>query len=133
MRVMSLLMIAVLMAGCTPSLQYRNGQGFYSEKFAKSQIAPAVSAGKAKNLGRFSVTKGSCGLFSQDATDQTIIIPAIQEGLKQLGGNVAENVVANESGVDVLLGILVIPSVLACANWTVSGEALLVDESVLKP
>lgn len=120
-----------LLSGCIPSLQYRMGQGFYSEKFAKAQVQAAANAGKVKNLGRFSVDSSGCGLYSQDAADAAVVIPPVQAKLKEMGGNAADNIVANEHGIDFLLGLLVLPGILGCSNWTVSGEALLVDEGIL--
>ena len=119
---------ASLLSGCVPSLQYRLGQGFYSDIYAKTQVQAAANAGKVKNLGHFSVDAGGCGNYSQDAADKNIVIPAIKSKLKEMGANVADNVVANEQAVkDFFLGFLIIPGLLACSNWTISGEALLVE------
>jgi hypothetical protein len=120
-----------LVTACAPSLSYRLGQGYYSETFAKTQVQAAANAGKVKHLGRFSVDAGGCGNYSQDATDENIVFPAIKSKLKELGANVADNVVANEQWYDFLLGLLVIPGLMACSNWTISGEALLVDQSTM--
>ena len=119
----------VSLTACAPSLQYRLGQGFYSETHAKTQVQAAANAGKVKNLGRFSVDAGGCGNYSQDATDQNIVIPAIKSKLREMGANVADNVVANERWFDFFLGLFILPGVLACSNWTISGEALLVEEN----
>jgi len=120
-----------LLTACTPSLQYRLGQGFYSDTYAKTQVQAAANAGKVKNLGHFSVDAGGCGNYSQDAADQNIVIPAIKSKLQEMGANVADNVVANERWFDFLLGLLIIPAVLACSNWTISGEALLIQENAM--
>jgi hypothetical protein len=122
---------AFSMTACAPSLSYRLGQGFYSETFAKTQVQSAANAGKVKNLGRFSVKAGGCGNYSQDMADENIVIPAIKSKLKELGANVADNVVANEEWYDFLLGLLIIPALMACSNWTISGEALLVEQSTM--
>jgi len=117
-----------MISACVPSLQYRLGQGFYSDAFAKTQVQAAASAGKVKNLGRFSIDYFGCFNYSQDLTDQNVVIPAIQEKLKELGANVADNVVANQpwyAFVDVFL----FP--LACIHYTVSGEALLVEKGAM--
>jgi hypothetical protein len=123
---------AVTSNACVPSFQYRLGQGFYSANLAKTQVQAAANAGKVRNLGRFSVTAGACGNYSQDMTDRHIIFPAIQEKLKEMGANVADNVVANEKWYDFLLGLLIIPALLACSNWEISGEALRVEEGAMK-
>lgn len=48
-----------------------------------------------------------------------------------MGANVADNVVANERWFDFVLGLFIIPALLACSNWTISGEALLVQENAM--
>jgi hypothetical protein len=119
---------AFMVAACVPSLHYRLGQGFYSEEFAKMQVQAAAAAGKVKNLGRFSTDYFACFNYSQDQTDRNVIIPAIQEKLRDLKANVADNVVANQpwwSFVDIVL----FP--FACIHYTVSGEALFVEKSAL--
>ncbi len=123
--------VTLLLTACAPSLQYRIGQGFYSDTFAKAQMQAAANAGKVKNLGRFSVEGGGCFLYSQDTADREVVIPAIQEKLKEMGANVADSVVANEQGYDFLLGLLIIPGFLGCSNWTISGEALLVEQTAM--
>ena len=124
-------LFAVALNACVPSLQYRLGQGFYSENLAKTQVQAAANSGKLKNLGRFSVTAGACLNYSQDMTDRNIIFPAIQQKLKEMGANVADNVVANEKWYDFVLGLLIIPGLLACSNWEISGEALRVEEGAM--
>lgn len=125
------ILCAFTMSACVPSLQYRLGQGFYSETFAKTQVQAVANAGKLKNLGRFSVEAGGCFNYSQDLADRNIVIPAIKKKLKEMGANVADNVVANEMWYDFLLGLLIIPGILGCSNWTISGEALLVEQTDL--
>lgn len=122
---------AFSMTSCAPSLSYRLGQGFYSETFAKTQVQAAANAGKVKNMGRFSVETGGCGNYSQDMVDQNLVIPAIKGKLKELGANVADNVVANEPWYDFVLGLVIIPALMACTNWIISGEALLVEQSTM--
>ena len=56
---------------------------------------------------------------------------AIQQKLKEMGANVADSVVANEKWYDLLLGLLIIPGLLACSNWEISGEALRVEEGAM--
>ena len=129
-RLITLIMIITMLTACAPSLQYRLGQGFYSDSYAKTQVQAAAISGKVKNLGHFSVDAGGCGNYSQDMTDRNIIVPAIKGKLNEMGANVADNVVANERWYDFLLGFLIIPGLAACSNWTISGEALLVEEGV---
>ena len=63
--------------------------------------------------------------------DRNIVFPAIQRKLKELGANVADNVVANEQWYDFLLGLLIVPGLLACSNWTISGDALRVEPNAM--
>lgn len=46
--------------------------------------------------------------------------------------NVADNVVANEKGYDILLGLLIIPGFAGCSNWTISGDAFVVEKTTLR-
>ncbi len=119
---------ALMMSGCVPSLQYRLGQGFYSADFAKTQVQAAAAAGKVKNLGRFSTDHFGCFNYSQDPTDQNVVIPAIQEKLRELKANVADNVVANQPWYT-FVDIFLFP--LACIHYTVSGEALFVEKGAM--
>jgi len=113
-------------------LQYRIGQGFYSDSYAKTQVQAAANAGKVKNLGHFSTDAGSCFNFSQDMTDQNVVIPAIKEKLQEMGANVADNVTVNERTVlDFFLGLLIIPGFIGCGNFTISGEALLIQDAAM--
>jgi len=115
-------------SACIPSLQYRLGQGFYSDAFAKMQVQAAAAAGKVKNLGRFAIDYFGCFNYSQDLTDRHVVIPAIQEKLKELGANVADNVVANMPWY-AIVDVFLFP--FACIHYTVSGEALLVEKSAV--
>lgn len=128
MKSAAILLMAILMLACVPSLNYRLGQGYYSDTFARVQVQAAANAGHIKNLGRFSEDAGGCGLYSQDIADRDVVIPTVQKKLKEMGGNAADNVVANEKGYDFLLGLLIIPTLAGCSNWTISGEALLVEQ-----
>ncbi len=119
-----LLTTATLATGCVPSLSYRLGQGFYSDEFSKQQVQAAANVGQVQNLGRFEVQKGACFNFSQDQADHNIIFPAIQEALQQREGNVADQITANEQWYDVPMGMLIVPGLIGCSNWTVSGDVL---------
>jgi len=124
MLVLSLL----LLNGCLPSLQYRLGQGFYSDTHAKTQVMAAANAGRLKNLGRFSVDSTACGNWTQDLTDQNIVVPAIRQVLREKGGNAADNIVANQPFSAIFVTLLGFPA--ACTKWTISGEALRVEKTV---
>jgi len=126
--VLALVGCALTVGACAPSLSYRLGQGFYSDRYARAQVRAAADTGRLRNLGRFSTTAGGCGHYSEDSADRNIVIPAVQAKLKELGANVADRVVANEAWYDSLLDALTVPTLLGCSYWTVSGEALLVEE-----
>jgi len=119
-------MAAISASACTPSFAYRNGQGFYSDQFAKEQVQAAANNGKVQNLGRFEVVKGACFNFTQDQNDHNIIFPAVEEALQEKEGNAADQITANEQWYDFALGLLIVPGFLGCSNWTVSGNALRV-------
>ena len=117
---------AMLASACTPSFAYRNGQGFYSDQYAKQQVQAAANAGQVDNLGRFEVVKGACFNFTQDQNDHNIIFPAVQEALQEKEGNAADQITANEEWYDFPMGLLILPGFLGCSNWTVSGDVLRV-------
>ncbi len=125
----TVVLIFTCLSSCAPSLQYRLGQGYYSDEYAKTQTQALANKGQVKNLGRFSVTKGGCFNYSQDMTDRNIIHPAIRSKLRQMNANVADNVVANEKWYDFVLGLFILPGLFACSNWEISGEALLVEDN----
>ena len=121
-----LLLCLALLNGCVPSLQYRLGQGFYSDTHAKAQVMAAANAGGLKNLGRFSIDYTARMNWTQDMTDQNIVIAAIRQRLRQMGGNVADNIVANQPFSAIFVSLVGWPA--ACSEWTISGEALLVEQ-----
>jgi hypothetical protein len=90
---------------------------------------PAASARKVKYVGKFSIDSFGCFNYSQDQTDRNIVIPAIEVKLKELGANVADNIVANAPWY-AFIDIFLFPFV--CMHYTVSGEALLVEMSAVK-
>ena len=119
-------LVATMTSACTPSFAYRNGQGFFSDQYARQQVQAAANAGQVENLGRFEVVKGACFNFTQDQNDHNIIFPAVQEALQEKEGNAADQITANEEWYDVPMGLLIIPGFLGCSNWTVSGDVLRV-------
>ena len=123
-----LLLCLVLLNGCMPSLQYRLGHGFYSDTYAKTQVMAAANAGRLKNLGRFSEDPTACWNWTQDMTDQNIVIPAIRLVLREQSGNAADNIVANQPFSAIFVTLFGFPA--ACTKWTISGEALRVEKKV---
>lgn len=134
-KIIILLSTVMFLNACIPSMEYRSGQGFYSEnnQLTKYKFNSLLEKGNAQDLGYFSVANGGCGFYSSDAADNGVVIPAVQEKLKLLGGNVANNIKAKESfGIDFLLGFFIVPAFLACSNYTVSGNAFSVTTDNLK-
>jgi hypothetical protein len=91
------------------------------------QVLAAANSGRLTNLGRFSIDYIACMNWTQDMTDKNIVIPAIRQKLRQLGGNAADNIVANQPFTAVFVVMFGFP--LACTEWTISGEALRVEQT----
>lgn len=127
--VLALATCCLVVGGCAPSLSYRLGQGFYSDSYKKSDVQAAASVGRLRNLGPFATTAGGCGNYSEESADRKIIIPAVQAKLRELGANVADRVVAKEAWYDSFMDFLTVPTLLGCSYWTISGQALLVEDS----
>jgi hypothetical protein len=123
--------VLALLSGCTPSMSYMNGQGFYSPKYTKTQVMGLAAQNQVENLGHFSVTKGGCFLFSRDTADERIVIPAVQDALKKAGGNAADSIATSERWYDFFLGILILPGFAGCSNWTIAGDAMLVGDEAI--
>lgn len=121
----SLFICMLLLVGCTPSIEYQRGQGFFSEDFASLQAQAAAKAGARKDLGPFSESAGACWLYFNDSVDQHIVIPTVKAKLKEMGGNVAENILIQENDSTFWLNFLILPILAACGTWNVSGEAFL--------
>jgi hypothetical protein len=58
--------------------------------------------------------------------DQKIVIPTVKAKLKEMGGNVAENILIQEDDSTFWLNVLILPVLAACGTWNVSGEAFLI-------
>ncbi|MDP1614994.1 MAG: hypothetical protein Q8L68_04280 [Methylococcales bacterium] len=127
-KIIPSLLVFLQLTGCAvPSTQYLMGQGFYSDKWSKTQVTALANQGKVENMGKFEVSNGACFNTSQSATDKSVVIPAIQQQLKQRGADVADNVSANERWLmDFALGLLIIPGFIGCSNWNINGDALKV-------
>ncbi len=119
--------MAVMVSGCAPSLQYRLGEGFYSQDLSEAQVQAAANQGRVEKVGMFSETRGGCFHYQQGAVDQAVVIPAVKRGLERSRANVATKITANEKWYDFLLGLFIIPAYLGCSNWEISGNALRVD------
>lgn len=115
------------LVACGPSGIYREGRGFYSEQFSPGLVRSAAKAGKVTSLGRFSFEASSCGNYSADRADRNLVMTTLQEQLPHLGANAAQRVRATESMSSWLFTFITFP--MGCSDWTVSGEALLVDPS----
>jgi len=122
----SMMLCLVLLTGCMPSLQYRMGPGFYSETYAKAQVMAAANTGRLRNLGRFSEDSTACWNWSQDMTDENVVVPAVRRVLNAKRGNAADNIVANQPFTAFFVSL--VGFYAACTEWTISGEALRVEE-----
>jgi hypothetical protein len=127
----SLTLVLSLITGCTPSMQYQLGEGFYSDTLSKAQVDEAVMAGRVERLGRFSVSTGGCFNFNftSEGTDRALIIPAVREKLQELHANAADKVGVRErfeSWWDLLASFLLVPGLLGCSAYTITGDALSV-------
>ena len=119
--------LAVMVSGCAPSLQYRIGEGFYSKDLSEAEVQAAANQGRVEKLGTFSEEIGDCFNYQQGSTDRNIVIPAVKRGLEKSQGNVATKITANEKWYDFLLGLFIIPAYMGCSNWEVSGNILKVE------
>jgi hypothetical protein len=117
------------LSACTPSTQYMSGQGFYAENLTQQQVNILTNTDNVKELGQFSISNGGCGYYSTEAADNGLVVPAVKEKLIFLGGNAANYILTKEKWYDGFLGVFIIPGLLACSNWTISGNALLVNDS----
>ncbi len=120
--------MAVMVSGCMPSVQYRSGQGFYAEDgLSETQVQFAVSEGRAEQVGTFSETRGGCFNYSQDAVDEDVVIPSVKQGLQKNRANVATKISADQKWYDYPLYLFLLAHYWGCSNWEISGNALKVD------
>jgi hypothetical protein len=83
--------------------------------------------GPIKVVGSFDTDAGGCGSYSAAAIDEKIIRPAIQAELKRRGAVAAADVSVHEKWYDVPLTLLLVPAILGCSNWTITGQAVAAD------
>lgn len=133
LRLLSILSVLGLagLAACAPSESYRLGQGFYSEQFTQEQVQASAKAGKVSAVGKFSFEANSCGNYSTGLADRHLVHDTLREKLPELGANAAEHVGATERFGYMVLSLILLP--MGCSDWTVSGQALLVDVPALPP
>ncbi|MEW6545069.1 MAG: hypothetical protein AB1411_15855 [Nitrospirota bacterium] len=125
-RLLILFLLAPLVsAACSPSLAYREGHGFYSEQLTQAQVEQAIQAGTVTKAGRITIESSDCGLYSERAADEALIVVPLKEKLREMGANAATHVSATERPVFILLSFITLP--MGCADWTIRGEAWLVD------
>jgi hypothetical protein len=113
------------LAACAPSQPYRLGQGFYSEDFSPAQVRSAMKAGKVTPVQTFSFEASSCGNYTTGLADEHLVHDTLRHELPKIGANAAEQVTATEPLGNFLISLLVLP--MGCSDWTISGQALLVD------
>ncbi|MDD2318786.1 MAG: hypothetical protein PHO83_01920 [Geobacteraceae bacterium] len=126
-RFVAAVLVVTTITACAPSMPYMLGNGFYSESYSKAQMQAAANNGKVKFLGKFTEDGTACGNYVQEATDNNLVLPVVKSQLASLGGNAADNIVAKWNFADFMLGITLLPAILGCRSYTISGEALLVQ------
>jgi len=114
-----------LLAACAPSQPYRLGQGFYSEDFSHAQVRAAMKAGKVTPIKAFSFEASSCGNYTTGLADERLVYDTLGHELPKMGANAAEQVTATEPLGNLFMSFITIP--MGCSDWTISGQALLVD------
>lgn len=118
--------ILLFMSGCLSPFPQELSPGFYSDRLRKEQVPVALRSGDVTPMGRFSTVTGGCFQYQQASLERNIIIPALQNELQTRGANVADNVLATEPWYSQTLHLLVLPTLMGCSLWEVSGEALRV-------
>ncbi len=125
--------VSWLAGGCAPSAPFKIGKGFYSEKHAQSQVNQADSDNRAEKIASFKTEAYGCGDYSAEKIDANIMNPAIREELKRLDADAAANVKAEENIYSLINELLVLPALLGCTNWDVTGDALRISEPAPVP
>ncbi|HOV90918.1 MAG TPA: hypothetical protein PKW07_09440 [Syntrophorhabdaceae bacterium] len=118
------LLIVFLLTACGPATQ----NGFYSDKFTQQQVIEQAKKGNVQKVGSFYIEPSGCGFYKGESITQNILIPSIQEQLKQMNANAAENILIKEQWYDIPLGIFILPAAMGCSNWIINGDALVVKE-----
>lgn len=123
--VVSFSLLAGFLTACSPSQSYRQGQGFYSEDYPHAEVQAATKAGKATRIKTFSFEASSCGNYSTGLADEHLVYDTLRQELPKMGANAAERVTATEPMGNMLFSFVLTP--MGCSDWTISGDALLVD------
>ena len=124
-RIHAAAFLVFALAACGPSQIYRDGRGFYSEEFSPGLVRTAAKAGKVTTLGPFSFEATSCGNYSRGLADQHLVVDTLRQKIPTLGANAAQKIRATEDLGSFFFSLLLSP--MGCSDWTISGEALLVD------
>ncbi len=111
-----IILVAVIVSGCRPTIEYR-----------LPETLPA--GGPFRPMGTFTIQAGGCGSYTIDGANEDIIQPALRDRLAELHAVTADHVEAKEHWVDIPLGLLIVPALLGCSNWVVTGEALAAERS----
>ncbi|MGH7815015.1 MAG: hypothetical protein ACREQI_13575 [Candidatus Binataceae bacterium] len=121
---------ALIFSACSPSAEYRYGDGFYSAQFSRQQVLDLQARGKVKKLAQFSTVTRSCLNYSAATTDRSMVIPAAQQGLRRWGGNAAGQISAREDPYDLAVSILLVP--VGIVRLALAYRSLEVSEDVLQ-
>lgn len=122
--VIAICLIIFALSACAPATQ----NGFYSDKFTQQQVVEFAQKGKVKKLGSFHIEPSGCGFYKGETITKELLIPSIQEQLKQMNANAAENIfIQNQWYYDMPLGFFILPAAMGCSNWIIKGDALLLE------
>ncbi len=119
--------VTVLLGGCAPSAPFKIGKGYYSEEHAKLQVEEAESENRIEKIGAFETEASGCGNYSEQAVDANLMNPAIRAELKKMQGDAASDVKAEEKWYSLFMEILIVPPLLGCSSWDVTGNALKIE------
>ncbi|MBP8625099.1 MAG: hypothetical protein KBI10_00185 [Syntrophorhabdales bacterium] len=117
-------LIIFTLTACGPVTE----NGFYSDKYSQQQVVEAAKKGNVQKVGSFYLEPSGCGFYKGESITQNILLPSIQEQLKQMNANAADNILIKEQWYDMPLGLLIFPAAMGCSNWVIQGDALLVKE-----
>ncbi|HVN64954.1 MAG TPA: hypothetical protein VMT58_09975 [Candidatus Binataceae bacterium] len=126
---------AAILSSCSPSSQYRYGNGFYSEQFSREQVTKLDAQGKVKHLAEFTTTRNSCLNYSESTADNDMVIPAAQEGLRRWSGNAADHISVKRDTYAVVSGAVMtyaLPVGFDFIYYPLGCEYLVISENVLK-
>lgn len=116
-------------SGCLSPSPEELGPGFYSDRFRQDEVPIALQSGEVMPMGRFSIVTAGCFQYQQASVERNIIIPALRDELDTRGANVADDLLITEPWYSHTLRLLMIPTLMGCSLWELSGEAIRVKHA----